>query len=250
MSEKDREDGNIEFIIPQGFEEDDKPGRKNLNIKTSCTRCGTCCTSNSPVLLKDDLPLIISGVLSYDNLYTIREGELMKSHDNETYEASMDIIKIKGKKGTAECVFYDGEAGCKIYENRPAQCRIFNCWSSHEELTGLEEKRLLRKELFDSVEVLLNIMDLHEKKCSYRKLSDALEKVAQGSEDAAAEIIDMLGYDTYARPFFHEKFNIPENAMELILGRPMVDTIREFGVKVEKNGKEYILLPIEKQEGK
>jgi hypothetical protein len=38
--------------------------------------------------------------------------------------------------------------------------------------------------------------------------------------------------------------------MELILGRPMVDTIREFGVKVEKNGKEYILLPIEKQEEK
>lgn len=250
MKEKDMEGGDIEFITPQGFEEGDKPRKMNLNIKTSCTRCGTCCASNSPVLLKDDLPLIISEALSYDSLYTIREGELMKSHDNETFEASMDFIKIKGKNGTAECIFYDGEAGCKIYENRPAQCRIFNCWSSHEELTGLEAKRLLRKELFDSAEVLLNIMDAHEKKCSYKKLTDALERVAQGSEDAAAEIIDMLAYDTYARPFFQEKFNIPQNAMELILGRPMMDTIKEYGFKVEKNRDEYILLPIEKQEGK
>ena len=33
--------------------------------------------------------------------------------------------------------------------------------------------------------------------------------------------------------------------MDLILGRPLTDTINEFGFKVAGDGEEYILLPIE-----
>ncbi|HCZ11614.1 MAG TPA: hypothetical protein DHV16_05035 [Nitrospiraceae bacterium] len=88
-------------------------------------------------------------------------------------------------------------------------------------------------------------MDKHEEKCSYKKLSETVEKLSEGGEEAVEEIMDMLQYDTYVRPFLREKFNVPESALDLILGRPLSDTINEFGFKVVKEGDDYILLPIE-----
>ena len=54
----------------------------------------------------------------------------------------------------------------------------------------------------------------------------------------------MLQYDTYIRPFIEERLNIPKEATNLILGRPLIETINVFGFKVVKEGEDYILLPM------
>lgn len=246
MKRKKEDMEGLEIVTPRGAVHSDRAQKKSVKLKKSCDRCGTCCSEGSPVLLKEDLRLFTSGVLSYDSAYSVREGELLRSHrDNELYESRMDLIKVKEKEGTAECTFYEGRAGCRIYENRPEQCRAYACWAPHEMMTGLEELRLTRKDLFDSLETLLQIMARHEEKCSYQRLSDAVEKVSGGDETAVEDIMDMLQYDTYARPFLEEKFHIPRGAMDLLLGRPLVDTIRSFGLKVVTEGDEHILVPVE-----
>jgi Fe-S-cluster containining protein len=262
---KKKDDEKFEIVIPQGAHDGDKPKKMKFTKRTECVRCGTCCTKGSPSLLKADLQLFLSGALSYGDVYTIREGERIRSgEDDEIYESFMELIKIKTKEGTFECIFYREEEGCALYENRPAQCRAYECWSSdskkpsghaaasapYDILEGLEKKSLTRSDIFHSVDVLLEIIKKHEEKCSYRGLSDAFEKLSEGDESAVEKIMDMLQYDTYARPFLKEKFNIPDDAMDLILGRPLMKTINEFGFRIVQEGDEYILLPIEDKEEK
>lgn len=235
----------LEILTPHGLQNISRPQKMGMNKRTTCERCGMCCMQSSPSLIKEDMALFVSGVLSYDNTYTIREMERVRSKgDGNIYESFLELIKIKSKNGSSTCVFYDETNGCSIYENRPYQCRIYKCWAPENLLVGLENISLKRSDIFGSVDVIMKAIKMHEEKCSYKNLSSALERLAEGSENAAEEIIDMLQYDTYIRPFLKEKFNIPESAMDLILGRPMIETINEFGFKIQRKGDEYILLHI------
>ncbi len=246
MTMKDKNVKNkLEILTPQGLENSDKPQKMRFNKRTSCIRCGKCCSESSPSLMKADMSLFVSGVLSHENTYTIRDGERVRSKgDGNIYESFVELVKIKDKDRTSVCVFYKDNEGCSIYENRPFQCRAYKCWAPENLMSGLEEKALKRSDIFGSIDLLMEVIKKHEEKCSYKKLSDAFDRLAEGREDAVEDIMDMLQYDTYIRPFLEEKFNVPSTAMDLILGRPLADTINEFGFKVEKDGDEYILLPL------
>jgi Fe-S-cluster containining protein len=241
----------FEIITPQGYEEGDKPKRMKFVKKTSCDRCGSCCTASTPTLLRQDMDLFRSSILSFDNTYTIREGEqFMVKGEEEPFISAMELIKIRPKEGTAECIFYHEDDGCSIYERRPAQCETFTCWEMSEELTGLEAVALRRKALFGDIELISGIIDRHNERCDYNRLAEAVEKTGGGDEASAEEIADMLQYDEFVRSYLTEKFNIPESSMDLILGKPMTERIREFGLKIEKEGDEISLLPITPTEEK
>ncbi len=225
-----------------------QPQKMQMQKRTACIRCGKCCTGSSPSLLKEDLALFVSGVLSYGNTVTIREGELVRSNgDGRVYESFMELIKIRSKDQGSVCVFYNDDA-CDIYENRPSQCRQYECWRPSDLYGGFEKNALVRKELFHSIDILLEIIGRHEEKCSYRRLSGAIGRLADGDEGAVEDIMDMLQYDTYMRPFLQEKFNLPGDALDLILGRPLMETVNEFGFKVVREGDDYILSPVEEQD--
>lgn len=244
MEDKDLK-SKFEILTPQGLENSSMPQKMRLHKRNSCIRCGKCCIESSPSLLKEDMHLFVSGVLSHENTYTIRDGERVRSNrDGNIYESSLELIKIKDKDSTSVCVFYEDNKGCSIYENRPSQCRAYKCWDTVNLMIGLEENALRRSDIFGSIDLLIDVIEKHEEKCSYKKLSGAFERLAEGREDAVEDIMDILQYDTYIRPFLEERFNIPQVAMDLILGRPMVDTINEFGFKVERDGEEYILLAL------
>jgi len=241
----------LEILTPHSFEKGGKPQRMSMNKRITCERCGLCCRESSPSLIKEDLSLFVSGVLSYENTYTIREMERIRSKGNANiYESFMELIKVKDKNGTSTCIFYDETDGCSIYENRPSQCRMYNCWTQENLLAGLEDIALKRSDLFGSIDVIMKAIKMHEEKCSYKNLSAAFEMLAEGSENAVEEIIDMLQYDTYIRPFLKEKLNIPEGTMNLIFGRPMIEGINEFGFKIQRKGDEYILLHVNDKEAK
>lgn len=234
---------NFEIVTPQGFEESESPRKTGFSKKTECTLCGKCCTECSPSLMKQDMRLFISGVLSPENVYTIREGEPVRS-GSDVYESFVEIIKIRENEEAAGCIFYSKGSGCIIYEDRPLQCKEYKCWETETPLYGLEESALKREDFFGSVDIIMDAIKKHNDKCSYERLSSAIGRFNENKDDALDDIIDMLQYDTYIRPFLEEKFNVPSTAMDLILGRPLTETINEFGFKVEKIGDEYILLQL------
>ncbi|MEW5744819.1 MAG: YkgJ family cysteine cluster protein [Nitrospirota bacterium] len=236
----------LDILTPQRLESGDRPQRMRLERRTSCVRCGKCCTASSPSLMKEDLPLFVAGVLSCDTTYTIRDGERVRSRqDGAVYESFTELIKLKEGEGTGGCMFYRGKEGCSIYEHRPSQCRAYKCWAPENLYEGLEASSLKRRDLFASVDLLLEVMNKHDEKCSYRRLADAFDRLAGGDEQAVEEIMDMLQYDTYARPFLQERFSVPESALDLILGRPLAERIAEFGFRVVRQGDDYVVMPIE-----
>jgi len=212
-----------------------------------CTRCGGCCKGGAPSLLKEDSALFNSGILSQAHAYTIRDSELVKAHDSSARFESIELIKIKDKPGTSECIFYGEDNSCSIYENRPAQCRQFECWNPAEVLKGLESNRLTRAELFAQNDAILEIIKHHEEKCSYKRLRDVLDMLSAGEEAAFDELVDMLQYDTFARPFIQENFSISPDMFDLILGRPMTETIEAFGLRVMQDGEQYMITTIQEE---
>lgn len=232
---------NLEIFTPHGYEEG-KPKKMRFMKKTSCQRCGSCCMQSTPSLMKEDLELFISGILSDENTYTIREGEIVKASDGSKYESFMEIIKIKEKKDSTACIFY--EDSCTIYDKRPLQCRLYNCWETQELEDGLDKRGLKRSDLFGSVDLVIEAIKRHEEKCSYKRLFDALENLEKGDDKAVDDIIDMLQYDISLREFLEKRLNIKLLSMNLILGRPLIEAIEDFGIKVVKEGDEYILRPL------
>ena len=51
-------------------------GDKDDQSKTSCNRCGSCCKQGGPALHMQDLDLVLSGKLHFEDLITVRRGEL------------------------------------------------------------------------------------------------------------------------------------------------------------------------------
>ncbi|MBW2514834.1 MAG: YkgJ family cysteine cluster protein, partial [Deltaproteobacteria bacterium] len=98
---------------------------KSSQAKTHCIRCGTCCEKGGPSFHIQDRRLIEDGAIHTRYLYTIRKGELV--HDNvrgQIKPAGSDIIKIKGKSPSWECVFlHKKDRSCAIYDHRPLECR-------------------------------------------------------------------------------------------------------------------------------
>jgi len=249
MSDNSKTD-QFEIVTPQGYEEGDKPKKMKFVKKTSCDRCGGCCTASTPSLLKQDLDLFRASILSFDNTYTIREGELfVVPGEEDPYRSALELIKVRPKEGTTECIFYHEDEGCTIYNRRPSQCETFACWEMREALTGLEAVALRREDLFGDIELIAEIIALHEERCSFEKLAQAVEKATAGDEAAAEDIVDILQYDVFIRSYVTDKFNMPGSSLDLVFGKPMTERIREFGVRVEKEGDEFILLPVNHKEG-
>lgn len=247
MNEHDS-DEKLVIFTPQGSAQPETPRKKRMvSRKKECTRCGECCMRGGPVLLRDDLPLLHSR-LSYEDIYTVREGEPQVSrHDQELYFSAMEFVKIREKPGFPSCLFFD-DGECRIYGQRPLLCRSYKCWAPEDVVTGIGDRALSRQDLFGSVELISDIISRHGEKCSYEKLADAVKRANEGDEASAEEVVDMLQYDSYMRPFLTEKFQIPSGSMEVVLGRPLSETIEPLGIKVKREGEEYILERVETRE--
>ncbi|MEO5361323.1 MAG: YkgJ family cysteine cluster protein [Nitrospirota bacterium] len=215
--------------------------------KTGCTRCGECCTKGSPTLHFGDSKLIKDGTLDYKDLFTIREGELVYNNmDDEFIAIDCELIKIREVKGSRKCIYYDeGAGGCSIYELRPTQCRAYECWDTEKFMTAFTEEKLTRAELLKGQTALIDIVNAHSDKCSYSKLLELFTAIGDG-KDLTGEVLEILGYDTYMRPLLVEKTGVPEEYLDLLLGRPLIDTVIMFGFKVEKDEQGcYSLVPLQ-----
>jgi len=251
----EKDSSNFEIILPdgtvykpekesvvQGYDPDGKPKKMKFAVKTECERCGECCRRDTPVILKEDILLFKKGILSEKDIYTIREGEKIRSFiDGDTYYSSMELIKVRPIFGSSTCLFYDPEAGCTIYEMRPAVCREYECWSQNITITGIEARRLTRKELFGSIDLIKEAINRHEEKCSLYKFSEAVEEFASGKEENFEKIVEMILYDTAIRDWIKEKLEIQDDTLPLIFGRSLMEIAPLYGVLIEKEGENFII---------
>ncbi len=215
-------------------------------VKTSCTRCGTCCKKGGPSFHHADKVLIEKGIILSKFLYTIRKGEI--SYDNIKaclLPATSDIIKLKGKKDSWTCIFFDEkENQCTMYDNRPLECRVLKCWDTREIERIYSLNRLTRKDLIASVKGLWDLVEDHQMRCSYDALKRYIDMLnGVDREKALNGILDIIEYDRRIRELTVQKGGLDFEIADFLFGRPITETIRMYNFKIQQNEGKYRLVP-------
>ncbi len=208
------------------------------NVLPVCARCGQCCRLGSPTLHLEDLRLLKEGKLPREKLITLRKGEPARSpFDAKPFILSEERIKVAEKQDSSECVFLIPEANqCSIYSERPLQCRAQACWDPLPARDSAEQPFLLRKHIFEGIEVLGEVMAQHENRCSFDSLSAAFEELGASKGENVGKVLELLAFEDHFRGFVSEKFAIPAPYLDLLLGRSFVRMAPLFGFRVVEEG--------------
>jgi Fe-S-cluster containining protein len=137
-----------------------------MTHQNECKRCGTCCEKGGPALHSQDLPLIEKGLLSIEDLITIRKGELAHHPvTNRIEPVKTEFLKIKGSKGSWACTFYDKNgSGCTIYDHRPFSCSVLKCWDTEASL------KLAGKDLLSRLDIVKENNPMRERLIAHEVL--------------------------------------------------------------------------------
>jgi Fe-S-cluster containining protein len=205
--------------------------------RETCRRCGECCRKGGPAFHAVDRPLIEKGLIPASCLYTIRPGEPVRDNvAGRLAFAEADIIKIKGRGDEWTCCFLaTDDKGCRIYEDRPEECRRMQCWDTRAIEARYQKQRLSRYDLLKSVNGLWELIVHHEERCSYarvRKLCSRLD--ADDRDSAMSEIQSMVRYDESLRALLVERGQARDDMLDFLLGRPLTRILPGFHIRVDR----------------
>ena len=201
-------------------------------VRDHCIRCGECCLRSSPTLHREDLSSVKKGMIERRHLYTLRKGEAVRDNvKGGVAVIQKEMIKVRERAGGG-CILYDGEGrACTIYGQRPVQCAALKCWDTSDFMKIYEGLGLERSDLVSN-DALMALIEGHERRCGYGTLEGHVRRVATEGEKAVEEIIRILRFDYELRPAVSKRFGIKIREMDFFFGRPLVDTISMFGIKV------------------
>jgi Fe-S-cluster containining protein len=211
---------------------------------SECIRCGTCCEKGGPCFHIEDRMLIEKGKIPSKYLYTIRKGEL--AHDNVKgclKPVDSDIIKIKGRKDSWACIFFDEvKKGCTIYDDRPLECRALKCWDARELEQIYADTRLTRKDLVSEVKGLWDLIKEHQARCDYEKIRNLIKDLAGGkSAGTRRELLEIINYDAEIRKLVVARGGLDPELLDFLFGRPLTETLGSYGIKIHQEGKKIRL---------
>ena len=233
-----------------GFQAPPSKQKPTENIRT-CDRCGTCCRKGGPSFHQADKELIAKGTIPLSQLYTIREGELAYDNVKQALRpVDSDIIKIKGKNDSWICWFFDEpDNRCTIYESRPQECRVLQCWDTREIERVYAENRLTRKDLIADIEGLWGLVHDHQQRCDYHKIANLVKAMDRGKPGhAQKKIAEIIQYDIEIRNLVTEKGGLEPDMLDFLFGRPLTETIENFGFRVLREGGKIILQRLPRRE--
>jgi len=207
------------------------------NVLPTCVQCGECCRKGSPTLHLEDLELLQQGRIPWNRIFALRKGEPVRPPNEENegkpYFLLDERIKIREKQDGQGCVFLDDTSDhCTIYADRPIQCRAQACWDPTESRELAKGVYLTRQDIFEKVELLMNIIIEHEKRCSFESLHKAFHQLQESEAKEVDSFLKLVAYEEHFRDFVSEQFHIPKEELELVLGRSFASLMPIFGLKV------------------
>jgi Fe-S-cluster containining protein len=176
--------------------------------------------------------LVRTGFIQKKDLFTLRRGELVQDpFAQELRPSPEEMVKIRERE-SGGCLLYDAPGkACTIYEHRPIQCAALKCWDPSEFMTVYKSPKLTRQDIVEDG-LLLGFISAHEKRCTYKRIEQDVIQIEKEGEKAVQRILDLLKFDYELRPFVTEKTGVSLEEMDFLFGRPFVETIPMFGLKV------------------
>lgn len=196
-----------------------------------CVRCGECCGKGSPVLLSPDLELFNREILSWNDVYTLRSGEKATTREGEVATLQEERLKVREVPGSRQCWFYLAAThACRIYDDRPEQCRRQNCWGEPPGPPAVEEL-LQRRNLFAGVPEVWELIQEHQKRCDCANVARLLADLGSSQEEASDALFEALHFDHYLRQMLINEWELTAAATELLLGRSLSDFLETYGLQ-------------------
>jgi len=201
-----------------------------------CMRCGECCRRGSPTLHVQDLELVRSGALPLGSLMTLRAGEPVSSpFEKKPLRLQSERIKLREKPGTSECVFFDSQTElCSKYKSRPWQCRAQACWDPALALKLEEQPFLSRRDVAKEQETLCELIDEHDRRCSFDKLEQAFAELEKSKGASIEKLVELVAYEDHFREFVAQELGLPAASLHFFFGRGFSELVGLFGFEVEK----------------
>lgn len=196
----------------------------------SCVRCGECCELSSPTLLAPDLGLFQREIITWNEVYTLRPGEQVTSREGKPETLAEERLKVREIPGSRQCWFYQAATNrCRIYEDRPEQCRRQECWGEDAPVPDAGEL-LNREALLAGVPEIWDLITAHDERCGLRRVHKALHDLEKDPETAGEALFDALHFDHYLRQLLQEEWELSAPATEFLLGRPLTQFLKDHGI--------------------
>ena len=203
-----------------------------------CLRCGECCRLGSPSLHLEDAELLARGLISTRQMYTLRRGEPVSSNfEGKLGTLPSELIKFKEDQEQGYCRFYsEDQKSCDIYKNRPSQCRFQQCWDPGALETRWREKKLTRRDMLKDDQDLMELLELHDERCNPERLNHLFIQLRDtGDMTVMDQVLEMLRQDLAIRSLATTKLNRHPEELDFLLGRPLAEIVRSYGLRVAKD---------------
>jgi Fe-S-cluster containining protein len=177
-----------------------------------------------------DLERLRQEILTWNEVYTLRAGEKVTSREGEVTHLPEERLKVREVPGTRQCWFYLAATNaCRIYDDRPEQCRRQHCWGEPEDAPE-PEAFLSRRHLLQVLPEIWEIVSAHEERCALADVARAVTGLAEGREEAGDPLFEALHFDHYLRQMLLQDWGLSTAAIELLLGRPLSEFLRDQGL--------------------
>ena len=215
-----------------------------------CIKCGECCSKGSPTLTLDDVSLLRKGKIGPNDVFTIRTGEVVSDNRVEsTLKNQQERIKIRETADDKTCIFYQKwNRECSIYDDRPAQCMLQECWDPKPEAFS-DLSPLTRYDLLQDTGDIWQIIQRHDERCSHEDFSREISRLGATKGQTVEKMLDLLSFDHHVREFVTQELGIDGQALELLFGRPLSDSLHYYGLEIEEQSDgTFILRPVKEPE--
>lgn len=205
---------------------------------TECQQCGTCCKKGGPSLHYEDIEILRNSYIEYEQLVTIRKGELAYNPINEKLEpAPLELIKVSGAGRDWTCCFFDPQKSvCTIYDHRPLECRLLKCWDIEDLSAIIGKDTISRTDIINADDPILELIEQHEEECPCSKIEGLVAAWSEDKENQnhCNELTDLIRKDLALRDRAIFEMGLPQKVELFIFGRPLFKQIIPFGITVEE----------------
>ncbi|MFQ5418027.1 MAG: YkgJ family cysteine cluster protein [Myxococcota bacterium] len=91
-------------------------------LRFSCTSCGHCCGGGPGTIRVSD-----AEIARLAGRHGLGVAEFRREYTRPLRRGDVSLVE----KSNCDCVFYDRERGCTVYEDRPRQCRTWPFWRAN-----------------------------------------------------------------------------------------------------------------------